>query len=1553
MRNAIQSCCLFLFLALLCQGAGAFSLFAQTPDEQPALLFLPAVASQAGATRTPVPIPSLVTTTRTTTLYAGPGNVDYGALTTLVTGTALTPLGIYGDFVQVETAAADTPTTGYLWRKALTTLPASLPELTTGAVPWVERLLVPETYPLTFDLFDPDNYRVYPLFGSATLADGDITLQVSLQAQPQSSAPADAANGIYFGTGERRLYLAYQGGNWKFIYGEGDTYPIARDFPALTAPTVELTLKLMQQNRLVTVGLPTGEEVSIDLGQSLFAPDTTLYLFAQTAPASTTTLLAAQLVQAPSGRYEEVLALADPLRDLAGMRGVTLGTALDAGALGTVLDRQLLDRHANLQVWHLGWSFSDTNNPLPNAYAELISSTGVAFAKAHGKRVRAHPLLWYYDIPDWVTNGAYTPAELEEILRNRITSLMTKHQADEWVVINEAIVDEETGPDLRDNVFQRAFGEEHLDMAFRFARIADPDAILIYNDYGVEEINTKSDRMYNLLQRMLARGVPIDGVGLQFHLLGCEGNQAPTKAAMLANMARFADLGLDIYVTELDVNLNGLAGSKEAKWATQAQIYRDVTEACLETAACQSVTTWGLRDNASWWYDVVGCGDDPLLFAADYTPKPAFFAVEQALQQGQPRPLIIDYTSSAPAIDGTPDAVWADVPAQAITHALDGNPPVAADLAGDFRSLYDGANLYVFVEVTDDIRRTDSGDQWWEDDAVELYLDGDKSRGTTYDGDNDFQLIFRPSAGAVIQGPNSAVPPPGIQWHSVDTATGYRVEMAIPLAAVGITPQEGHEFGLDVQVMDDDDGDARDHKLAWHTTVDETWRNPSFFGAAQLAGAPATSNDRLLFQAEDYAAQSGVTRTEHQIGYLDDGDWIRFDQVDLRRSYAIWRVRYGKGNDSDTRMELRLDSPTGLELAQIATDETGGWDQLVEDTIPLAAPAPGIYDLYVVFKGGEGVGELDWFALEEPNRVLEAEDFSAQQGVEPYATVVGYVDDGDWLRFDNVDLAAGYATLRVRYAKGNQTPTRLTVHLDALTGPAIAELATVNTGGWDTYVEQSVRISSGRGLHTLYLHFTGGDGAGNFDRLTLIKPDLMPKTYYVNHTTGDDRNSGLTLATPFKRIQRAADRALPGDTVLVMDGLYTGRNQQEPVLHVTRSGRADAYITFRAYPGHQPLLQNTNHWHTVYLDGAYLIFDGFAVRGMNDSFTLESARAHFERFAFAGELDDGVHPGLFGSGIYAGPYNIIRNNTVFQHGGTGIGLLRTADYVIIEQNQVYENSWYTAFGESGINIWQPFSLVAQHALDLGQTIPAEDTALLEQYIAELAPPSWPNHRYTMIIRNNTAYDNYNFFPCSCANYERVSDGNGIILDLFDTPDFDYPPYQGRVLVENNLLFHNGGSGVRLVSVERADLLNNVIYHNGRHPEASGETFGIDNGPDTRFVNNIIVAAPGVAVTNDGNTRLPVYSDYNLYAAEDSANLPSAAMGPHDRIADPHFVLPSVDPTVADFHLRAGSPAIDSGSSDYLPSIDREGVPRVAGLINRGAYERVIDDPAATDMRKRN
>ncbi|MEM7125141.1 MAG: endo-1,4-beta-xylanase [Chloroflexota bacterium] len=603
----------------------------ETSSPTPALTFTP--------TSTPTPTASidpsdLVRTLNRTLLYSGPDNVDHLIQATLAADVFLKPLGRYGEFIKIERVADQQQAIGYVWQEDVDVGSNDISTLLPSELPSILNDVVPSDYPLTFDLIDPDNYRTYPLFGSATLPNRDTTVQVSLSIVEGETMPPFATNGIFFGTYQRRIYLAYQQGIWKLIYGEGDTYPISQDFTGMTAPSAELALRLTTQNRMAIVTLPDGEEVTVDLGKSIFSPDETLYLFAQTAPNSVTTVNSATIEQLPSGTYHETLALADPpLRRLTAAHGITYGSIHDTGELGSWLDFKLLDRHADLLVWHLGWSFSDTNMPLENAYAELRSSTRVAHARTVGQRVRVHPLLWYLDIPNWVSNGNYSQEELSQIMENRITSLMTQHQAEEWVVLNEAIVDGEGGPDLRSNIFQDTFGEEHIDMAFRFARAAAPDAILLYNDYGVEEINTKSNRMLSLVQRMVDRDVPIDGVGLQFHMLGCQGTSAPTKEQYKENMARFAALGLDLYVTELDVNLNGLSGTQSEKWAIQADIYRDVTEACIETPACKSVTTWGLRDSTSWWYPNMGCGDNPLIFDDDYHPKPSYVAMQEALLQ--------------------------------------------------------------------------------------------------------------------------------------------------------------------------------------------------------------------------------------------------------------------------------------------------------------------------------------------------------------------------------------------------------------------------------------------------------------------------------------------------------------------------------------------------------------------------------------------------------------------------------------------------------------------------------------------------------------------------------------------------------------------------------------------------------------------------------------------------------------------------------------------------------------------------------------------------------
>ena len=142
----------------------------------------------------------------------------------------------------------------------------------------------------------------------------------------------------------------------------------------------------------------------------------------------------------------------------------------------------------------------------------------------------------------------------------------------------------------------------------------------------------------------------------------------------------------------------------------------------------------------------------------------------------------------------------------------------------------------MLVDVTDDRLVKDSA-LWYEDDGVTLLIDGDYSRGAAYDGANDFELGFRWNDPAIGRGTNSAPVPAGVTFAMTATANGYRLEVKAPLAQLGIAAGYGRLFGLDVQVNDDDEGDAlRDARIAWWAQTDDSWAQPSLFGAARLEG---------------------------------------------------------------------------------------------------------------------------------------------------------------------------------------------------------------------------------------------------------------------------------------------------------------------------------------------------------------------------------------------------------------------------------------------------------------------------------------------------------------------------------------------------------------------------------------------------------------------------------------------------------------------------------------------------------------------------------------------
>jgi endo-1,4-beta-xylanase len=251
----------------------------------------------------------------------------------------------------------------------------------------------------------------------------------------------------------------------------------------------------------------------------------------------------------------------------------------------------------------------------------------VNFAQANGMKVRANTLIWYKALPTWMENRTFTRDELMAIMREHITTVVSRYRGkvQSWDVVNEAVNSQGTG--FRSSVYYNVLGPEYIEMAFRWAHEADPDALLFYNDYSGEEINAKSDYIYNMVKSLVEKGVPIHGVGLQMHLIARIGINTEELAA---NIQRIADLGLQVHITEMDVRIADYPGDEAQRLAVQADIYRQVMQVCADSPACTAFVTWGFTDKYSWIDERFG-EDDPLLFDDNYQPKPAFYAVSQVL----------------------------------------------------------------------------------------------------------------------------------------------------------------------------------------------------------------------------------------------------------------------------------------------------------------------------------------------------------------------------------------------------------------------------------------------------------------------------------------------------------------------------------------------------------------------------------------------------------------------------------------------------------------------------------------------------------------------------------------------------------------------------------------------------------------------------------------------------------------------------------------------------------------------------------------------------------
>ena len=311
-----------------------------------------------------------------------------------------------------------------------------------------------------------------------------------------------------------------------------------------------------------------------------------------------------------------------PLRELADARGIRLGSAVNNEALKDATYRDVLSREFNAVTPETAMKWS-TVEPRRGEYDRSAADDVVAFAEQHGQYVYGHTLVWHKQVPDWVVDAGYDTAQLREVLRRHVTDEVSYFRGRVWAwdVVNEVLDEDGT---LRDSIWARRLGPGYIADVFRWAREADPDVKLFINDYGIEGVNTKSDAMYTLVRRLQAEGVPIDGVGFQVHW-----SLDPLPETLVANLERFAALGLDVAITELDVRMPEPVTTEQLR--RQASLYAQVVDACLTVPRCVSVTVWGFTDAYSWVPARYPGSGAATLFDADHRPKPAYAAVAEVL----------------------------------------------------------------------------------------------------------------------------------------------------------------------------------------------------------------------------------------------------------------------------------------------------------------------------------------------------------------------------------------------------------------------------------------------------------------------------------------------------------------------------------------------------------------------------------------------------------------------------------------------------------------------------------------------------------------------------------------------------------------------------------------------------------------------------------------------------------------------------------------------------------------------------------------------------------
>ncbi|MFC5863408.1 endo-1,4-beta-xylanase [Acidicapsa dinghuensis] len=295
--------------------------------------------------------------------------------------------------------------------------------------------------------------------------------------------------------------------------------------------------------------------------------------------------------------------------------------------------------------------------PTASTYNFTPADKLFAFAAAYQQQVRGHNLCWHEQLPAWFSSVA-TKDNAASLLTQHIQTVAGRYagRVHSWDVVNEAVYLQDSRPDgLRNSPWLQLIGPSYIELAFTAAAKADPHAKLTYNDYDIEldtpEQTAKRGQVLLLVRRLVARGIPIQAIGIQSHL---QATGPKPGSGLLSLIREVAKLGLEVYITEMDVNTHQLEGGSDVQDAAVAEVYKSYLGMVLAEPNVKAFLTWGITDAHTWLNQIRqpwtirpdGSRQRPLPFDDEYRPTPAFFAIRSAIDTAR-RP-VSQPSSNAP-----------------------------------------------------------------------------------------------------------------------------------------------------------------------------------------------------------------------------------------------------------------------------------------------------------------------------------------------------------------------------------------------------------------------------------------------------------------------------------------------------------------------------------------------------------------------------------------------------------------------------------------------------------------------------------------------------------------------------------------------------------------------------------------------------------------------------------------------------------------------------------------------------------------------------------------